>query len=54
MNSLNAKDWILSVYQTQRLKHNQLVTTNPRTFAVKANWPPRDSKPIPSLFVLSF
>ncbi len=36
MNSPNSKDWILWVYQTQRLKRNQLVTTNLRTFAAKA------------------
>ena len=36
MTSLNSKAWIHSVYQTHRLKNNQLVTMNPRTLVAKA------------------
>ncbi len=43
------------VYQTQRLRRNQLVTTNLRTlFAAKAKLTTRKSNPIPSLFAFSF
>jgi len=46
---------MLLVYQTQRLRRNQLVTTNLRTsFAAKAKLTTCNSNPIPSLFAFSF